>query len=68
MNTKAEKPLTDLRRVHIDTHKPVEDRTRDLVDIVGDIYHYKVGDITVNLCFDPDGKTLADSLTCLMIV
>ena len=68
MKTNTLKPLTDLRQVHIDTCKPIAERTRDLIAAVGDIYHYKVGDVTVNLCFNPDGKTLADSLTCLMIV
>lgn len=64
--TTANPPLADLRQVHIDTRKPIEERTRDLIDALGTPYRYQVGDITVRLCFNPKGKTLADALIHLM--
>ena len=66
MNTKAKKPLTDLRRVQIDTRKPIEERTRDLLGAIGDLYLFRVGEVTVQIRFNPSGKDLSEALTSLL--
>ncbi len=54
--------LTDISLIEVDKSKPVSQRMRDFVKAVGNPYMFKVGDISVKLNFNPNGKNISDAV------
>ncbi len=57
-----EDDLVRIEEIQIDTSLPPEQRMRDYLKKVKNPYAFRCGQITVRLCFDPDGKGLGDLL------
>lgn len=58
-------PLVDLRQVHVDTALPQQERIRSFIEQVKDPYHFRVGDVVVNVSYT-GGGTLNDRFAEMM--
>ncbi len=58
-------PLVDIRNVHIDTTLPQQERICSFIEQVKDPYHFRVGDVVVNVSYSGTG-TLNDRFTQMM--
>ncbi len=58
-------PLVDIRNVHIDMALPQQERIRSFIEQVKDPYHFRVGDVVVNVSYT-GGGTLNDRFAEMM--
>ncbi len=58
-------PLVDIRQVHVDTALPQQERIRSFIEQVKDPYHFRVGDVVVNVSYT-GGGTLNDRFAEMM--
>ncbi len=54
--------LTDISQVTVDKTKPVKERLTEFINEVGNPYVFKVGDIAVKVCYNPNGKNISEAV------
>lgn len=54
--------LVDITGYQFDMEAPAAARAEAFLQYVKNPYHFRCGDIAVNLQFDPEGKTLEEAL------
>ena len=59
-------PLRDIREIHLDPSQSREERMTSWLRQVGDPCHFRCGNLTVELCFQPAGPSLEDLLLSIL--
>jgi len=58
----AREDRVDIKTVHIDPDLPVAQRAGQYLEQVKNPYHFRVGDIAVNVQFTPGGKPIKEAV------
>ena len=53
------KPLSDIKKVEVDSTLSYSQRMQGYLDQICDPYHFLCGDTPVRICFSEEGKDLA---------
>ena len=60
------KKLVDLKDVNVSREKSVEERTEEFLIKIKNPYLFKVGEVTVKINFNSEGKTFTEALEGLL--
>ena len=65
--SKHAEQLVDLKDVMIDESKPASERIRRYIEQIGDPYHFKVGEMKVEVCFAEGDEPLQQLMEKLVL-
>ena len=57
--------LVDIRDVSVDKNLPKDERISEYIRQIGNPYHFRCGEFTVTIAFDPLGPSLEECLQML---